>query len=354
MPRVDQRRWAEVYLRGLLFIDGRKSVRKMAEHILSMPVGQSLQQFINQSPWDWTPIRSQLARLLDTQMETQAWVVSPAVMPKRGDHSVGVVRQFVPKEGRVINCQLGIGLFATNATTIAPINWRLLLKGKWAHDEHARAKVYLPGSARGRPEWREILSMVDESIRRWQLSPAPVVAHLPDPEAARELAHALDARGLDYVLRVSESFRGLAHEWTGRSARVTMRGDAPLGVGRLRPFQHQMEFPTDNQLTSTLIPLGIPRGKTGGQELVVRLVGRRARRGHAGEKLWITNLTQHRLDDVLYIASLADRGTHAVRLLETKYGLQDFEGRSFRGWHHHITMVSTAWVYRQLIEPELG
>ncbi|WP_243740835.1 transposase [Streptomyces sp. 8K308] len=350
MPRVDQRRWAEVYLRGLLFLDGRKSVRKMAESILSLPVSQSLQQFINQSPWDWTPIRSQLAHFLGSQMENQAWVVSPAVIPKRGSHSVGVVRQFIPKEGRMINCQLGLGLFMTNATTIAPVNWRLLLKGKWAHDEDARAKVYLPDSVRGRPEWREILSMVDQSIGRWQLPPAPIVAHVPDPVAARELVDALDVRGLNYVLRVSESFRDLVQDQFVRSQRskVLVGGEGARESGRLPPLLGTLEFPVGHQSTSVLIPLAGPRGKASYGNRVIRLIRERRRHSPGTQKLWITNMTQARLDDVMYVASLADRSTQAVRLLESNFGLQDFEGRSFRGWHHHITMVSAAWTYQQV------
>ncbi|MFK4273843.1 transposase, partial [Streptomyces milbemycinicus] len=49
MSRVDQRRWGEVYLRGLLVVEGKKSVRRISEDVLSIPAHQSLQQFINQS-----------------------------------------------------------------------------------------------------------------------------------------------------------------------------------------------------------------------------------------------------------------------------------------------------------------
>ena len=56
MARKDQRRWGEVYLRGLMLDGKRKSIEPMAA---SLEDGdeQCLQQFVNQSPWDWQPVR---------------------------------------------------------------------------------------------------------------------------------------------------------------------------------------------------------------------------------------------------------------------------------------------------------
>ncbi|MFF9458943.1 transposase [Streptomyces flaveolus] len=56
LPRRDQRRWGECYLRGLMLDSRRKSVQPMAEHLLDGNL-QALQQFVNQSPWDPLPVR---------------------------------------------------------------------------------------------------------------------------------------------------------------------------------------------------------------------------------------------------------------------------------------------------------
>ena len=52
LPRSDQRRWGEIYVRGLVTVPGRKSIRRIAEHVVGQRVDQGLQQFVNQSPWD--------------------------------------------------------------------------------------------------------------------------------------------------------------------------------------------------------------------------------------------------------------------------------------------------------------
>jgi SRSO17 transposase len=91
IPRADQRRWAEVYVRGLLRVPGRKSIRRICEHVLGMPADQCLQQFLNQSPWSWEPVRRALAfRIAGTR--PKALVVEDAVFPKAGSSSVGVAR----------------------------------------------------------------------------------------------------------------------------------------------------------------------------------------------------------------------------------------------------------------------
>jgi len=63
-PRADQRRWAEAYVRGLIQVPGRKSIRRIADQIVGYRADQSLQQFLNQSPWSVGPIRRSLARHL--------------------------------------------------------------------------------------------------------------------------------------------------------------------------------------------------------------------------------------------------------------------------------------------------
>src|SRR5215217_9397599 len=74
LARADQRRWGEVYLRGLMLDGKRKSIQPMASRL---PDGneQCLQQFVNQSPWDCAPVRARLARRMQREIEPEAWIV---------------------------------------------------------------------------------------------------------------------------------------------------------------------------------------------------------------------------------------------------------------------------------------
>jgi SRSO17 transposase len=93
LARADQRRWGEVYLRGLMLDGKRKSIQPMAERL---PDGneQALQQFVSQSPWDWRPVRQRLATQMTAAVDPDAWIVDDTGLPKYGTASVGVARQY--------------------------------------------------------------------------------------------------------------------------------------------------------------------------------------------------------------------------------------------------------------------
>src|SRR5262249_39261265 len=77
LARSDQRRWGEVYIRGLLTVRGRKTIRRISDHVVGGPVDQCLQQFVNQSPWRWEPVREAVAQWA-TAIRPQALVVHEA------------------------------------------------------------------------------------------------------------------------------------------------------------------------------------------------------------------------------------------------------------------------------------
>lgn len=135
LPRADQRRWAHVYTRGLLVTPGRKTVRRLAASASdSTTAAQALHQFVNASPWDWEPVRARLADWVARRSRPRALVIATAVLPKRGDRSCGVHRRFVPQDGRTVNCQVGLGAFLAVEQGTTPVDWRLLLPGRWAED----------------------------------------------------------------------------------------------------------------------------------------------------------------------------------------------------------------------------
>ena len=100
VARKDQRHWGEVYLRGLMLDGKRKSIEPMAERL---PDGdeQCLQQFVNQSPWAWEPVRERLAKRMAAELDPDGWVVDDTGFPKAGRFSVGVARQYSGTLGKV-------------------------------------------------------------------------------------------------------------------------------------------------------------------------------------------------------------------------------------------------------------
>jgi SRSO17 transposase len=128
IPRKDQRRWGQSYLRGLLLDGKRKSIEPMAARLArgdpeadASALEQALQQFVNQSPWDPTAVRRRLAQRMTTALATDAWVIDDTGFPKFGRHSVGVAPQSCGALGKVANCQVGVSVHAVTDQASCPL-----------------------------------------------------------------------------------------------------------------------------------------------------------------------------------------------------------------------------------------
>src|SRR5665648_1086385 len=199
LPRCDQRRWGETYLRGLMLDGRRKSIEPMAAR-LEGGDEQCLQQFVNQSPWEWQPVRERLAARMQDAIAPLAWIIDDTGFPKAGRYSVGVARQYSGTLGKVGNCQIGVSISAASEAASCPLTWRLFLPAVW--DEHGsrRAKAHLPPEERHREKWRLAVEMLDE-LRSWGLSPPPLVADAGHGEVTAFRA-ALEERELSYLVEV--------------------------------------------------------------------------------------------------------------------------------------------------------
>src|SRR5215211_2765539 len=199
LARADQRRWGEVYLRGLMLDGKRKSIQPMAERL---PDGdeQALQQFISQSPWDWRPVRQRLATQMTAAVDPDAWIVDDTGFPKFGNASVGVARQYSGTFGKVANCQVGVSIHAATDQASCPIDWRLFLPESWDVDAERRRKAHVPADQRHRPKWQLALDMLDE-LAGWDLV-APVVLADGAYGEVTEFRLGLEQRELAYVVQV--------------------------------------------------------------------------------------------------------------------------------------------------------
>ncbi|GAA3825814.1 IS701 family transposase [Streptomyces phyllanthi] len=363
LPRADQRRWAHGYLRGLLTTPGKKSVRRLAATIsTSSTASQSLQQFVNASPWDWEPAREKLTRVAERHLTPLAWTVTSAVLPKRGAHSCGVHRRFVPQAGRIINCQVGVGVFLSSAGTHLPVDWRLILPERWSHDERLRDRARIPGTARHRPFWVHALDLLDALASRTTRAPLPAVVDMSKHMEAARLIGGLSRRGQDFVVAVP---LGLPVLPLGSCPAPPVNSPADPGTAQgcvsvQRFLQRLGARPTHTAAVTLEQEVTLEQGDARILSARVRLPGGShtchtyrlfaewcpTRRRPTGA--WVSSLLEERVDRLMGLARL-DSGTAAtVSRLEADYGLLDFEGRSYPGWHHHMTLVSAAYAYARL------
>jgi hypothetical protein len=364
MQRADQRRWAEVYLQGLLTIPGKKTIRKMTDGIVDLEPSaatQSLQQFISQSTWDWYQVREMLAGNVQERLEPKAWVINQAIVPKRGRHSVGVGRRFVASAGRTVNCQVGIGLFLAADAGSAPIDWSLAIDDTWNRDEERRSRARIPDDAVGKSDATHILDMVDRVLGDWRLPAAPLVSQICDCPDAFSLLSGLIARGMDFLVEVPGSIEvaepmqpvRVGGPPSGRPGGA--RGAATMtakDIGRSRTVKPQVATTAlasgDLQrfhLLSSLVHLPGVRLPAGVPDTLFRLYAEWSPTEGRPLRFWVTNLLYRHPDELMHLAALGRHSAADLQHMEDHFGVRDFEGRSYPGWHRHMTLVSAAYSY---------
>ena len=370
MVRREQRRWSGAYLRGLMLDGKRKSIEPMAARL---PDGdeQGLQQFVNQSPWDERVVRANLARRMVAELAPDAWIVDDTGFPKKGGFSVGVGRQYSGTLGRVDNCQVGVSVNAASDEASCPLDWRIFLPEAWDDDQERRAKAHVPDEVRHREKWRLALDMIDE-LMAWGLVPPLVCADAGYGEITA-FRQGLDDRQIAYVVQVKagtsafpEQVAPQRPQWSGRGRPPGARyrdepsslKDLVLAAGKRSARGVTWREGSHGRMHSRFIALRVrpahrelrAAAHATDTELAVRwLLAEWPSDADAPTDYWLSSLPADTdLKTLVRLAKLRWRIEHDYRELKHALGLDHFEGRSYRGWHHHVTCVSVAHAFLTL------
>ena len=363
LVRCDQRAKGEQYVRGLLLEGRRKSIQPMAARL---PDGdeQGLQQFITDSPWRDEPVRRRLAARMTGVIERVGWIVDDTGLPKDGRFSPGVAHQYCGALGKTANCQVLVSVNAATDRASCPLGWWLFLPECWDEDEERRRRARIPEQVRHVPKWQLALGILDELIG-WGLERRVVQADggYGDITAFRV---GLEDRELEYVVQV----KGVTSAQPADAVPV-----APVYQGRGRPpTARYPEKPSS--LKDLVLAVGREhvhtvgwregdRGALASQFLAIRVRpandAQRDEDGVLGErwllaewpedkhepiKYWLSNLPADTpLTRLVHLAKLRWRVEHDYRELKQCLGLDHYEGRTFRGLHHHLTSVTVAHAF---------
>src|SRR5437764_3508956 len=200
----------KMYCAGLLLPGERKSVEPMAARLAPDNVRrmhQSLHHVVADAPWSDEAVLAEVRSYALTAMRqrgpVQAWIVDDTGFPKKGTHSVGVVRQYCGQVGKQENCRVAVSLSVSTNTASLPIAWRLYLPHKWADYPSRRKQAGIPAEV----EFATKAAMALEQIRvavEQEVPPAPVLA-----DAAygtdTQFREAITKLGLPYVLGIQSS-----------------------------------------------------------------------------------------------------------------------------------------------------
>ncbi|MFE4678048.1 IS701 family transposase [Streptomyces sp. NPDC056723] len=375
VPRKDQRAKSDCYLRGLMLDGRRKSIQPMAERL---PDGneQNLQQFVNQSTWDPVPVRRRIAERMVPLIGPDAWAVDDVSFPKDGKMSVAVAHQYCGALGKQANCQVAVSVHAVSDTASCALQWRLFVPQEWVDDPIRRRKTGVPQEIGHREKWRLALDTLDE-LAGWGLVPPVVVADAGYGQNA-DFRDGLSARGITYVVAVRSDVTVHPHDaqptapaWSGNGRKPQSRyrdkpsSVAALAAGHGRPAFTEVTWregsrgPMRSRFLSLRVrPAGVRarrlaqaaaparEGCWDGVLPEVTLLAEWPEGAEAPTDYWLSNLPANTpIAELVRLAKIRWRIEHDYRELKHGLGLDHFEGRSWTGWHHHVTLVTAAQAF---------
>ena len=143
------------YCLGLMMPCERKSVEPMAAITAPERTAaqhQSLLHFISEGRWSDEKVLAKVRELVLPEIERrgpiEAWIIDDTSFPKKGQHSVGVARQYCGQLGKQDNCQVAVTLSVANHDASLPVAYRLYLPRDWASDRKRRCNVGVPDEIR--------------------------------------------------------------------------------------------------------------------------------------------------------------------------------------------------------------
>ena len=364
--RSERRHWGSVYVRGLLLDGERKSIEPIAAR---MPEGnvQALQQFVGQSPWEWGPIWERLGKRMTSELEAEpAWVIDDTGFPKQGEHSVGVARQYSGTLGKTGNCQIAVSLHHAGENGSTALNWRLYLPEEWVEDSEKRQEAGIPADVVFQTKWKLALEMIDE-VRGWGLPDRVVLgdAAYGEPTAFRQ---ELEKRELRYALGIQSN----VGVWPKPPKRITGK---PAGMGRPKTAWDYGEQKPVSLKDAALTAKGWKtiRWREGSKGwLESRFWAARVQPSHRYQdgrppekEVWLlVEWPESEPEPIKYFFCNMPADTTLRRLvritkcrwkieqdyqqLKEELGLDHYEGRSWQGWHHHVTLVMIAHAFLTL------
>ena len=356
---------------------------------------QRLQQFITSSTWDYVAVRRNVARDFAGSQPVEAVVVDGTGFPKDGTASPCVARQYSGTLGKTGNCQIGVSVHLVNERASCAADWRLFCPQSWddqalddpvaaAGAARRREQARIPDQVRHTEKWRLALEMPGEMTGPggWGVLEQAGAAGGARPVVTADAGYGgnttfrleLEARDWQYVVAV----RGTTSAYCGDAQPVTRS----LGGGPGRPPRPAYPAPPVNlrqlaiasadqiqqvtwrqgtkatkdnpaaAMTSCFLAIrvrpanrDIPRGPDGSLPECWLLAGWPPEADEPTD-YWLSSLPADTpIAELVRLAKIRWRIEHDYRELKHGLGLDHFEGRSFAGWHRHVTLAVLAQAF---------
>ena len=341
------------YVMGLCLPGERKSIEPMAARVDPRHVParhQSMHHFVANAPWDDAAVlrvaRDTVLAALAPSGRVETWIVDDTGLPKEGRHSVGVARQYCGVLGKQENCQVAVTLSLAHAHASVPVAYRLYLPEAWAQDRRRRRAVGVPKAVTFRTKWQIALEQIAQ-CRAEGVPPAPLVADA-GYGVVTAFRDQLTAWAIPYVVGISSETTVWAPGRAPLPPRTYQgRGRPPSLVRRTARHRPLRVLVLAQQLPASAWRTVTWRQGTRGA-MRSRFAAVRVRPAHRDE--W---RSAPRPEEWLLIEWPHGEATHTKYRLSTlpptrsrtELGLDHFEGRGWRGFHHHATLCIAAYAF---------
>jgi SRSO17 transposase len=353
------------YCTGLMLPGDRKSVEPMAARTAPARTAaqhQSLLHFVGVATWSdekvLAKVREMVLPAMTKEGPIEAWIIDDTSFPKQGKHSVGVQHQYCGQLGKQANCQVAVSLSIANHAASLPVAWQLYLPQDWTKDRARRKKAGVPKEVKFKTKPEIALEQI-----RWACE-----AGLPRGVGLMDAAYGNDSR-----LRAGMTELGVLYVASILPNTLMWRsGTGPRRPGK--PLNNTGRRDQPDLISAKEVARGLPkeawrtvRWREGSADwLSSRFARVRVRVGHnkldpaqlveewllvewpEGEaeptKYWLSTLPQNvSFQRLVDFAKLRWRIERDYQELKQEVGLGHYEGRGWRGFHHHATLCIAAY-----------
>jgi len=372
------------YCLGLMMPCERKSVEPMAAVTApgrTAAQHQSLLHFVGNAAWSDAKVLAKVRQMVLPAIERhgpiEAWIIDDTGFPKKGEHSVGVARQYCGQLGKQDNCQVAVSLSLANHHASLPVAYRLYLPEVWAQDSVRRRKTGVPEDGRFKTKPEIALEQIEAACKAGL--PRGVVLMDAGYGCNTDLRTGVSALGLRYVAGILPN------------TSVWISGTGPLPPktwsGQGRPPKRTRRDDKHRPISVKQLALNLPKRawrtiewrEGTAERLASRFARVRVRAAHrdynltesrpqewlliewpkgedAPTKYWLATLAQDiPFRSLVDMTKLRWRIERDYQELKQEVGLGHFEGRGWRGFHHHATLCIAAYGFliseREAIPP---
>jgi SRSO17 transposase len=358
LGRREQKESFALYAHGIVGDGERKSVEPIAARATGDPaacerVQARLLNFLRDSPWSDRSVRREAARYVVDELERQepvtTWVIDDTGFPKQGKHSVGVQRQYSGTLGKIGNCQIGVSLTVATRHEHVPIDFALYMPESWTDDGVRREKARVPEDLVFKTKPELALDLIKRAVE--DQIPGEIVLADAGFGNSSEFRDGVLACGKDLGVAVHASCKVWALDALERCRGESVRAqDYGIALGRRAFRRMTWRVGTGGKLSSRFAFRRVKVAQDDGTPTADREPMWLMMEWPDGEpkptKFILTTLPRRMTKkEIVRIVNERWRTERAYEELKGELGLDHFEGRSFPGWHHHISVVLCCYAF---------